>query len=1202
VEPARGKRDLTDEQRRAIHTRDVSISLSAGAGCGKTFTLVERYLAHLSADNGAGGSIDRGATGALLSSLIAITFTERAAREMRERIEKVCRERLLAASDNDEAQSWLDRLRELEAARVSTIHSFCASMLRSHAVEAGLDPHFQVLEDAQSATLLSEIIDDDLRRQLIDATTPTRRLAAMYGLESLHGMIATLLASRHEIVFDTWIARGPDDLVGRWQTFHREQLLPRMLARIAESAAAQAVLELARTCHVTNPEMQRRFGLLVELSSTLVTLSTPLEDSGPVDNRAASEILAQIREVAQVKGGGTKSAWPSEDDFNSFRDAAKELREAIDAALKTVDFAASAARESAVAGLQLLQIAKPVAEAYRRKKSELGVLDFDDLLRRTRDLLEDLDHADLRRRLSDNIELLLVDEFQDTDSLQVDLVQALSGPANKSRKLFFVGDLKQSIYRFRGAAPHVFRELRMSVPAAGQLSLTLNFRSQPAILDFVNALFCEDLGPDYEALRPSRPQVTPEPAIEFLWAPAQKPNAETPDQAANSARKETVEDLRKREADWIARRLRAMFDGGEAIVLDKDDSGQPAARAPRPGDVAILFRALSDVDIYEDALRRYGIPYYVVGGKAFYSQQEVFDLLNMLRAIADPTDEVALAGALRSPFFSLADETLFWLADRGDRRSGNRGLAAGLFARTLPADLDEQQHSRAAFAAKTLRELREQKDRLAIAELINEVLARTGYDAILLAEFLGERKLANLHKLIEQARGFDRAGFFSLADFLAQLSQFVANQPDEALAATHREKSDVVRLMSIHKSKGLEFPVVVVPDLERRGRASTTSVAFDPDLGPLVAVRDSEGGTLPGGLAFYKFIENVEDAAESTRLLYVATTRAADYLILSAGVKQVGQPEGAWRQLLARRFDLENGELVTELPDELGIPQVRVTVEEPPLAGPASSSKRRESLLKVVQRAERLAATGAGRTAQSVAAIAPDVTARRMFSFSRLSGVLRAGEDEVHQIEELTPAPTSQADALELGTLVHVVLAQLDFASPEEIEPLVRRCAAAGGNRREMETAIEDATVMLKQFVKSSRTRELATARDLHAELEFLLAWPPDDGENGRQAATRCILEGVIDCLYQDAGGRWHVLDYKTNRVTAAGVAQAAAPYEMQMLLYGLAVERILHEPPASLVLHFLRPSVEHRFEWNDAARRRAIELVDRGLAAVAKA
>jgi ATP-dependent helicase/nuclease subunit A len=1174
VEPAHDKRDLTEEQRRAIHTRDVSVALSAGAGCGKTFTLVERFLSHR----------------ALLSSLIAITFTERAAREMRERIEQACRERLLAAADDESERFWLGRLRELEAARVSTIHSFCASMLRSHAVEAGLDPRFQVLEDAQSATLLSEIIDDELRRQLVDASTPARRLAAMFGLESLHAMIAKLLASRHEIDFDFWIAAGPDDLVERWRRFHAENILRSALAQIAASSAARTVLELARTCHVTHPEMQRRCALLVELLPALTASSAP------------DESLKEIREAAKVQKGGTKANWPSEADYGRFRDSAEELRKAIDAAWKTVAFDASLARESAVAGLQLLQIVKPVAEAYRRKKTELGVLDFDDLLRRTRDLLEHPRHAELRRRLSENIELLLVDEFQDTDPLQVGLVQALSGPANTGRKLFFVGDLKQSIYRFRGAAPNVFRDLRQSVPSAGQLALTLNFRSQPAILDFVNALFCEDLGPDYEALRPNRPQVTPQPAIEFLWAPPPAFDQGAADTEAERSRKETVEDLRNREAKWIARRLRSMFDGGEAIVLDKDSAGRAAARTARPGDVAILFRALSDVEIYENALRTHDIPYYVVGGKAFYSQQEVFDLLNVLRTIADPTNEVALVGALRSPFFSLPDETLFWLAERGDRRSAGGGLAAGLFAKTLPAELDKAQRRRAAFAANTLRELRERKDRLAIAELINEVLARTGYDAILLAEFLGDRKLANLHKLIEQARGFDRAGIFSLADFLAQLSQFVADQPDEALAATHRETSDVVRLMSIHKSKGLEFPVVIVPDLERRGGASTTSVAFDPRLGPLVAARDGDGEVLAGGLALYKFIENEEDAAEATRLFYVATTRAADYLILSSGVRHVGQPEGAWRELLARRFDLESGELAAELPDGLGVPRIRVTVDEPTLAEPASSSKRRASLSQIVERAEQLAVAGTGGSAPSVAPIAPDATARRMFSFSRLSGVLRAGEAEPHPIDELAPpAPTAQADALELGTLVHAVLAQLDFTSPGEIEPLLRRCAAAGGNRREMEQAIGDAVVMLTRFVKSPRAAELAAARELHAELEFLLAWPPEDVPDGREAPP-CILEGVIDCLYQDPSGRWHILDYKTNRVTEAGVAKAAGPYEMQMLLYGLAVERILHEPPASLVLHFLRPGVEHGFEWNDAARRRAIELVDRGLAAVGMA
>jgi ATP-dependent helicase/nuclease subunit A len=218
------------------------------------------------------------------------------------------------------------------------------------------------------------------------------------------------------------------------------------------------------------------------------------------------------------------------------------------------------------------------------------------------------------------------------------------------------------------------------------------------------------------------------------------------------------------------------------------------------------------VEIYEEALQRYGIDYYLVGGHAFYAQQEIYDLLNLLRTLSNPCDELSLAGVLRSPFFGLLDETLFWLAQHPD------GLAGGLFAEELPPELNDQQRCQVESTAKTLAELRAMKDRLPIAPLINEALARTGYDAVLLAEFLGERKLANLRKLIEQARSFDQSGMFTLDDFITQLAQFVVRQPDEPLAATHPESTDVVRLMTIHQSKGLEFPVVVVPDLDRSRR------------------------------------------------------------------------------------------------------------------------------------------------------------------------------------------------------------------------------------------------------------------------------------------------------------------------------------------------------------------------------------------------
>ena len=328
----------------------------------------------------------------------------------------------------------------------------------------------------------------------------------------------------------------------------------------------------------------------------------------------------------------------------------------------------------------------------------------------------------------------------------------------------------------------------------------------------------------------------------------------------------------------------------------RPEIGQPAVRAVRPGDVALLFRALTNVEYYEEALRRYGIDYYLVGGHAFYAQQEIYDLLNLLRAINSPCDEVSLAGALRSPMFGLLDETLLWL-------SQEVGWRRGCSIAELPEELDDRQRQQAAYAAATLRALRASKDRLPVAQLIYEALDRTGYDAMLLAEFLGERKLANLHKLIEQARSFDRAGIFSLSDFITQLSEFVARQPDEPLAATHPESTDVVKLMSIHQSKGLEFPVVIVPDVGRPRRMMGPAVAFTPQLGPMF--KDADATT---GYDLWMMAENEEELAELNRLLYVAATRAADYLILSAGMEEPGKAAGPWMELIARRFDLMTGE------------------------------------------------------------------------------------------------------------------------------------------------------------------------------------------------------------------------------------------------------------------------------------------------------
>lgn len=1152
--PPAGRQAWTKQQRLAIETRDVSVALSAGAGCGKTFVLTERFLDYFRPGPDSLRAND-------LGRLIAITFTDRAAREMRERIRHKCFDELLRSPDA-EAEHWSSLVRQLDRARISTIHAFCSTLVRAHAVEAGIDPAFEVLEQSQADTLLSEAIDDEIRLRVAERDAAAIELAVAYDLKPLNEMLRTLVLTGTPAQFAEWLRRSPSEIVELWRAFHQRTVVPAICENLHGSSEVRTILEVLREHVPHSPVMRARRESLLDCLPNLATLHL---DSLP-------PALQVIYENARIKPGGEARQWDDPEAYARFRDAAKSLRDEVDGLRAVASFDPGQARQAASVGLQLLGLADGVRRRYDERKSELAALDFNDLLEHAQQLLTDPANRGLRERLAGQIRLLLVDEFQDTDPLQVELVKALCGANWNDGKLFFVGDYKQSIYRFRGANPKVFAELRDQTPVAGQQSLTLNFRSQPAILYFVNALFWHELE-HYEPLVPHRPQVSRTPAIEFLWAAPQHP--------ATESKKESREEQRAREARWIAARLREMLDSGEPVVWDAEaaKAGTPAARAAQPGDIAILFRALSDVDLYEKALRDQGIDYYLVGGHAFYAQQEIFDLLNLLRAVNSTADVVSLVGALRCGMFSLTDESVYWLSQHPD------GLWAGLVASRLPTQLPPEQKAQVRFAAQTLTELRSMKDRLRVSELIELALERTGYDAVLVDDFLGARKLANLRKIIEEARSFQRGDFLSLADYITQLSQFVARQPDEPLAATHSEDTNVVRLMTIHQSKGLEFPIVVVPDLNRPTRAANQRAYFNSQLGPLVKMPDAGGERVSsGGFDLWRYLESREESAESTRLLYVAATRAADYLLLSSGVDGPGSGSGPWMQVLSRQFDLLSGQFHGKLPTDEPRPAVKVTVNEP-AAGATTRGTRRADLAKTLAAQE----DSVGESTVAIARLGPDLRAARQYSFSRLTAALhpQAGPQAAF---EAAPSP----DPRGLGTLMHTVLATVDFRRNVDCRSIIERHADQhlGDRSGDIEVAVE----MLERFMNSPRRRELAAAKVDHAETEFLLAWPPG-GKHG--AGTS--LSGYIDRLYQDAGGGWHVLDFKTNRVPEGQLARTASQYEMQMLVYGLATEQILGQAPSSLRLHFLRSDEEVEFAWDAEARKRVVREVDAAIAALAK-
>lgn len=856
------ERALTSEQSLAVSWRESSVFLSSGAGCGKTTVLTERYLAHLR-------------EGAEISQLVAITFTERAAREMRQRIRAAILHHLRTAPDEDEAESWARHLRGLETAAISTIHAFCAAILRQHSLVAGLDPAFDVLEEVLTSNLSVEVVSETLRKLLTaqsDTGEDLRQLIILFGWPAVLDAVSQLSSTADRSAWQQWLAKPDEEIAANWEDYARTELKPRWIDFLFQSRPAMAeILPLLRE----NPPLDGPLSKPVQiLLDELPKLATAPDFADAVE---------RLREAAMVRHHG-KKAWPDRPIYEQIRDTFKSFRAEMDELSKAAfAFDPAEALDAIAVGKRFLRVTLEVVRACDESKRLHGVLDFDDLIVLARDLLRD--RADVRARLQERYRFLLLDELQDTDPLQMEVIDLLGDTARREGKLFVVGDHSQSIYRFRGADVSQFLALRERIDEPGRQELTLNFRSQKDILDFANVLLRPRLTA-YRDLEANRPQLNPQPCIEWLW---------TEGSADNATR------CRMREAEALASRIAGMLHG-EQLVVEKD-----RLREVQASDIILLFRSMTSVHLYEKALRDWGIDYYLVGGRAFFAQQEICDILHLLRALENPHDEVALAGLLRSPFCCLSDEAIYVL--RWSEESRNAiwdGLHDDGRVERLPAD----QRPRVQRARRFLDRWRGLKDTLPIARLLGEVLADSGYDASLYRESLGERKLANLWKLLDLARTFDRSGLFGLPEFIARLGDLVERQPREEQAATQPEKANVVRLMTIHQAKGLEFPVVILPDLNfRPGTGRERTARWDPFLGCVTQSPTDEDPPLfaDHGWKLWRKREELEQWHESMRLLYVACTRAEDYLLLSASLPATWRVESPWMQLLAERYDLRTG-------------------------------------------------------------------------------------------------------------------------------------------------------------------------------------------------------------------------------------------------------------------------------------------------------
>lgn len=1147
----------TPQQEAAIRTREVSVALAAGAGCGKTFVLTQRYLEELQPERSE----------ADLSSLVAITFTERAAREMRARIRSTCRERLRHCAP-EHVEHWQKLVRQVDAARISTIHAFCAGLLRANAAEAGLDPQFAVLDEATVGPLKHDVAKRTVREGLEERDESTIRLVREFGLEATIGLCERLVGLRFQMNFADWERKSPQDLVELWWQTRERVFLPAVVQTFREGDASLRLQQLLRTQAPEGGAMLERWGKLAEGFLRLEASSEPLK------------VLNEMREEAKATGGA--NAFEPE-IYEEVKTVFKEFREGVDKVLKLAEYNETDLQLAGEMSRAALFVAHRAIQNYSREKQRSGVLDFDDLLIVTRDLLRD--HPEVRKKTAAGIRFLMVDEFQDTDPTQAEIVRSLLGTGLARGKLFLVGDAQQSIYRFRRADPRVFATLRQEIPEGGRLPLSCNFRSQPAILDFVNALFAPLKGEAFQPLDAFDPvQYSPEPSIEFLFST-------NPDD-------ESAEGRRKEEGIWMARRIRELLHDATPRIREQGAKGsKPTLRRVELRDIVILFRAMTDVRCYEAALRDEGLDYYLVGGRAFYAQQEVYDVANLCRFLHNPADGVSLLGILRSPFFNLSDDVIFAVWRR------NPEILEGLLA-SPPRELSENQQWDVRRAGRILRQLLSERDRLGLHDLLRKALDLTGYDAALLSEFLGERKLANLQKLLEMAREFDQIGTYGLPEFVERLQSAVVDELKEEMAATHAEGSNVIRLMSIHQSKGLEFPVVILADMDRQEPAARIDVTFDPELGMMLRLGERRGHKREHlALKMHTFLESREGQAEVLRLLYVAVTRAADHLILSAGLKGSGKLQSTWMKALEERFDLQSG---SPRIDPVSGASVIPPAFHEKVPAVLVHEKAPQEIARTQEKVRALPLREFEETASTTAPESwplPDLTVQSRFRSRKLS---------VSELEDLWlgehPSPLPEKSLAEiraeeenlsaedLGTLVHGVLERLDFSHPEAMASALQILRSSSRILLSDEQQ-RSAARLLERLINSPVRQELAGAKQSYRELEFQLPWRiPGD-------SLPWMITGTIDNLAEEAGGAWTILDYKTGRLAVDDEAWLRQHYRLQMGIYAAAVERILGKRPQSLrLLHLRRESPVIEYTVNDDFLREITTQVDQILSGLVTA
>ena len=1114
------------------HELEDTLFVEASAGTGKTHSLVARMV----------NLVAEGKT--TLDRVAAITFTEAAASELRYRIREGLEREAETAQDETRRERCTRGIADLDQATIRTLHSFAGMLLHERPLEAGLPPGFEITDGIAAGLKFDEAWEAWLDKMLETDSKLAPHLSIALTLGLSLQRLKQVARAFHENYDDL---RGADFEAGP----------------PPQGDAARAVLvqwpRVERLCEFSRLGSEDAlFNHVQAKRGTLNRLSEA--EAGSV---ASYRLLNKLLPLKTNRGN--RSNWDT--DPESRANACTELKRLLGELNDTV--AAELDGALRYAFVHILRELRDFALEYADQRRREGRADFHDLLVWARDLLRD--RVDVRDHFRRRFSHLMIDESQDTDPIQAEIAMFLAeddseGAANAERpaawegirpeggKLFVVGDPKQSIYRFRRADVEQMRLMQERMKRAGgrTVKLVQNFRSQRPVTDWVNHVFARWMSEDdpgegkryvqanYEEMSPRWQAATDSAVGPRVWALG--------DEAVDGR----VDEIRQQEASEISALLNQIIDQ-RWLVLDRDatdEAGRETYRAAAYSDICILMPTRTGLPALERALEAADVPYRLESASLVFETQEIRDLLNCLKAIDDPADQVATVAALRSVAFGCSDVEMFLHVKDGGRFDS---LSSPVDGADGPV----------AEALSVLRRFHEERVWQSTAYLIDRFVR----ERRLMEAASGHPRMREQWRryrfMVERAWQFAAAGGGSLRAFI----QWVESQMEEEARVTEspvpESDEESVRVMTVHAAKGLEFPVVVLTGINSERRASTSEVLVDRGSGRVeVGIGSQQNRIATAGYEELRVREELMSQAEEVRLMYVASTRARDHLVLSLRRPDNTRGENSMAGVMSRH--LEDSPQLWQ-PVELdtaalleGAGQAPSSRDPSPVAAEHTVEawerwqREREELIRSLSRPSYAAATS----------------------------LQLDGEEDKPEQEHAEPWRRGRAGT-SVGRAVHAVLQSIDLATGDGLAERARAQAAAEGiDGREAEVARLAQVAVDSDIVK----RAVASGRYWR---EVPVAAPIGSGS----------LQGFIDLLFEEPDGMV-VVDYKTDAVSAAEAPAAVERYRLQGGAYAYAVNAVSGRPVKEVVFLYLQPKSEAKLEGLDAAMEMAMSAAEKVLAA----